>query len=126
MDESKFRSLAKWQISVPRYSADTIQYLLKGEEQILQSISTRAPISKILDDICAALDCQIGNTVDDYGKENMQTKERSTTVWVAVLTVAGEQQDFLTPGVQQIQTRSIVQGDMVMAKVRNVGAIRSQ
>jgi hypothetical protein len=64
MDESKFRSLAKWQISVPPcYSADSIQYLLKGEEQILQSISARAPISKILDDICNALDCQIGNTV---------------------------------------------------------------
>jgi hypothetical protein len=64
MDESKFRSLAKWQISVPPcYSADSIQYLLKGEEQIFQSISARAPISKILDDICNALDCQIGNTV---------------------------------------------------------------
>jgi hypothetical protein len=64
MDESKFRSLAKWQISVPPcYSADSIQYLLQGEEQIFQSISARAPISKILDDICNALDCQIGNTV---------------------------------------------------------------
>jgi len=64
MDESKFRSLAKWQISVPPcYSAESIQYLLKGEEQIFQSISARAPISKILDDICNALDCQIGNTV---------------------------------------------------------------
>jgi hypothetical protein len=64
MDESKFRSLAKWQISAPpRFSADSIQYLLRGEEQILQSISARAPISKILNDICNALDCQIGNTV---------------------------------------------------------------
>jgi hypothetical protein len=64
MDESKFRSLAKWQSSVPPcYSADSIQYLLQGEEQIFQSISARAPISKILDDICNALDCQIGNTV---------------------------------------------------------------
>jgi hypothetical protein len=64
MDESKFRSLAKWQISVPpRYSADSIQYLLRGEEQIFQSISARAPIPKILDDICNALDSQIGNTV---------------------------------------------------------------
>jgi hypothetical protein len=64
MDESKFRSLAKWQISVaPCYSADSIQYLLRGEEQIFQSISARAPIPKILDDICNALDSQIGNTV---------------------------------------------------------------
>jgi hypothetical protein len=64
MDESESRSLAKWNISVPsRYSADRVQYLLKAEEQILQSISARAPVSKILDDICNALDCQIGNTV---------------------------------------------------------------
>src|SRR5437763_331304 len=64
MDESEFRSLAKWQISVPpRYSENRIQYLLKAEEQILQSISVRAPISRILNEICNALDCQIGNIV---------------------------------------------------------------
>ena len=64
MDESEFRSLAKWQISVPpRYSENRIQYLLKTEEQILQSISARAPISRILNDICDALDCEIGNMV---------------------------------------------------------------
>ena len=64
MDESEFRSLAKWQISVPpRCSENRIQYLLKTEEQILQSISARAPISKILNDICNALDCEIGNMV---------------------------------------------------------------
>jgi hypothetical protein len=64
MDESEFRSLAKWQISVPpRYSENRTQYLLKTEEQILQSISARAPISRILNDICNALDCQIGNIV---------------------------------------------------------------
>jgi hypothetical protein len=64
MDESEFRSLAKWQISVPpRCSENRIQYLLKTEEQILQSISARAPISKILNDICNVLDCEIGNMV---------------------------------------------------------------
>jgi hypothetical protein len=64
MDESEFRSLTKWQISVPpRYSENRIQYLLKTEEQILQSIFARGPISKILTDICNALDRQIGNMV---------------------------------------------------------------
>ena len=64
MDESEFRSSAKWQISVPlRYSENRIQYSLKTEEHILESISARAPISKILNDICNALDCEIGNTV---------------------------------------------------------------
>lgn len=64
MDEPESRSLAKWQISLPpRYPADRIQYLLKAEQQILQSISVRAPISKILNDICNTLDRQIGNIV---------------------------------------------------------------
>jgi hypothetical protein len=64
MDESEFRSLTKWQISVPPcYFGNRIQYLLKTEEQILQSISARAPIYKILNDVCNALDCQIGNMV---------------------------------------------------------------
>ena len=64
MDDSEFRSLAKWQISVaPRYSENRVQYFLTTEEQILQAISARAPISRILNDICNALDCQIGNMV---------------------------------------------------------------
>jgi hypothetical protein len=64
MDDSEFRLLVKWQISVPpRHSENRIQYLLKAEEQILQSISARAPISRILNDICHDLDRQIGNMV---------------------------------------------------------------
>jgi hypothetical protein len=36
MDGSEFRSMAKWQISVPpRYSENRIQYLLKAEQQSL-------------------------------------------------------------------------------------------
>jgi hypothetical protein len=46
-----------------RYSEGSIQYLMYGEEQILRSISARAPIAKILNEICNALDCQIGNVV---------------------------------------------------------------
>jgi len=40
-----------------------IQYLLSAEEQLLQSISSRAPLPEILNGICDALDCQIGNVV---------------------------------------------------------------
>ena len=46
-----------------RHSGDGAQYLLKSERQILQLISARAPIAKILNEICYALDCQIGNMV---------------------------------------------------------------
>lgn len=42
---------------------DRIQYLLGSEEQLLQSISARAPLAEVLNGICSALDCQIGNVV---------------------------------------------------------------
>ena len=44
-------------------SDDTIQYSLPGEEQLLQSISARAPLSEVLGRICSAIDSQIGNMV---------------------------------------------------------------
>lgn len=45
------------------HSGDEVRYLLRAEEQILHAISARAPVSDILNDICIALDCQIGNMV---------------------------------------------------------------
>lgn len=42
---------------------DKLQYLLTAEQQILQAISARAPLPGILNAICCALDCQIGNIV---------------------------------------------------------------
>jgi hypothetical protein len=42
---------------------DKIQYLLGAEEQVLQSISARAPLAEVLNRICSALDCQIANVV---------------------------------------------------------------
>jgi hypothetical protein len=47
----------------PRHSGDSAQYVLHAEQQILQLISARAPIAKILNEICYALDRQIGNMV---------------------------------------------------------------
>jgi hypothetical protein len=46
-----------------RDSGDRIQYLLRAEEQLLQSISTHASLPKVLNEICSALDLQIGNVV---------------------------------------------------------------
>jgi hypothetical protein len=40
-----------------------IQYVLGFEELVLQAISARAPLSGILNRICTALDCQIGNVI---------------------------------------------------------------
>jgi hypothetical protein len=39
------------------------RFMLRAEEQILQSISVRAPLPELLNSICSALDCQIGNVV---------------------------------------------------------------
>src|ERR1700675_2899874 len=48
---------------IRRQFDDRIQYLLSAEEQLLHSISTRAPLPGVLNGICSALDCQIGNVV---------------------------------------------------------------
>jgi hypothetical protein len=48
---------------VHRDEDDKIQYLLGAEEQLLRLISARAPLRGTLDEICSALDCQIGNVV---------------------------------------------------------------
>jgi hypothetical protein len=42
---------------------DKIQYFLQAEEQLFQQISSRAPLAGVLNGICIALDCQIGNLV---------------------------------------------------------------
>jgi len=64
MDKSQYHLRDRWQFRMARrYSQDRIQYLLDTEQQILRSISSRAPIARILNEICNALDCQIGNMV---------------------------------------------------------------
>ena len=44
-------------------SEGVMQHLLQAEGDILRSISAHAPLPQILDDICLALNCQIGNMV---------------------------------------------------------------
>lgn len=39
------------------------RFRLREEEEILRAISVRAPLSELLNRICTALDCQIGNVV---------------------------------------------------------------
>jgi DNA-binding Xre family transcriptional regulator len=64
MDESYFRSYKRWQVPVSRrHSRSNGQQVLKAEKKILQSISAQAPLREVLNEICSALDCQIGDTV---------------------------------------------------------------
>ena len=62
MDDHNFRSREGLQERWPRRSSGCeIQYLLKREEQLLQSISARTPLPETLRKICNALDSEIGN-----------------------------------------------------------------
>jgi hypothetical protein len=64
MDEYPSRSRDRSQIlRLRRSSDDKIQYLLRAEEQLLQSISAGTPLLEVLDRICSAIDSQIGNIV---------------------------------------------------------------
>ena len=64
MNEFSFWPRDRLQSQVPPIRChDTIHYLLDAEEQILRSISWQLPLEKILNEICNALDCQLGNMV---------------------------------------------------------------
>jgi hypothetical protein len=62
MADSNFSSRDRSQEhGLQRNSGRDIQYLLRGEEQLLQAISARAPLPEVLHKICDALDSEIGN-----------------------------------------------------------------
>jgi hypothetical protein len=64
MNESDFGSGGTPQKRNIQRSLDgKTQYLLRAEEQLLQSISARVPLPEVLNRICGALDLQIGNVV---------------------------------------------------------------
>ena len=64
MDNSDFRSREPGQNpALPQHAEGRTHYVLKAEERILQLISSRAALPEILNEICNALDCQIGNIV---------------------------------------------------------------
>jgi len=63
MNEYDFDSDARPQKPAQRSLDGKTQYFLRAEEQLLQSISCHAPLPKVLNEICCALDFQIGNVV---------------------------------------------------------------
>jgi hypothetical protein len=64
MDESRSYPREKRLIAAQAgHSEGRIQYVLNAEEKILQSISARTPVPGILNEICCALDRQLGNMV---------------------------------------------------------------
>ncbi len=64
MDEHRLRRLGRPRERQPHPNSDErIQFLRGAEEQILQSISACASLPEVLNEICSALDYQIGNLV---------------------------------------------------------------
>lgn len=64
MDEHNSRFRERRSTPSPlHHSEGRVHYLLEAEEQILRLIGARAPLPQILNEICTALDCQIGNMV---------------------------------------------------------------
>jgi hypothetical protein len=64
MDERSFRPRGnRLMPATAHHFEGRVQYLLEAEEQILRSIALRAPVPQILNEICTALDRQIGNMV---------------------------------------------------------------
>jgi hypothetical protein len=86
MDESPSRAHERWQIPAPsRASGRTIQYLLKAERRILESISARTPLPEVLNEISSALDCQIANIVSLISLPSSDTGESATNDMNAAL-----------------------------------------
>jgi len=56
-----------------RDSGGEVRYLLRAEEQVLQSISAHAPLREVLHKICQALDSDIGNTISVISLPNDET-----------------------------------------------------
>jgi len=64
MDDSQPRPYKHWQVPLlAQLPEQECQFVLNEEEQILHAVSACAPIAETLYNICAALDCQIANTV---------------------------------------------------------------
>ncbi len=64
MNEYDFSSDGKLKRRKSDHDADEkVKYASSLEERVLHSISSRAPLPKVLNEICSVLDCQIGNVV---------------------------------------------------------------
>jgi hypothetical protein len=76
------RSQERW----PRHDpGGEIQYLLRAEGQILQSISARMPLAEILHKICNALNSEIGNMISLVSLPNDDATGLATIVKSATL-----------------------------------------
>jgi hypothetical protein len=58
---------------------DEVRFLLRREKQILQSIAVDMPVPELLDGICNALDCEIGDVVSQVSLLDEDATELDAT-----------------------------------------------
>ena len=86
MNEYHSRSHARSRIlRLRRSSDDKIQYLMRAEEQLLQSIPARTPLLEVLDRICSAINSQIGNMVSLISLPGDDVTDHAAIAWIAAL-----------------------------------------
>jgi hypothetical protein len=86
MNENGFDPPARARRRKPRRNfEDASLYVLRGEKRLLQLISTRAPLAKVLNEICSALDFQIGNVVSLFSLPGYDASELAAIAMNAAL-----------------------------------------
>ena len=79
---SRDRSPKHW---LHRNSGGEIPYLLKAEEELLQSMSAGTPLSEVLHKICNALNLEIGNMISLISLADDDATDRAAIARVAAL-----------------------------------------
>src|SRR5437773_11208741 len=88
MDKYGSRSRDTSQIlRLRRSSDDKIQYLIRAEERLLQSISARTPLLEVLDRLCCAINSQIGNMVSLISLPGHDVTDHAAIARIAALFV---------------------------------------
>jgi|ERR1700676_610223 len=79
---SRDRSPKHW---LHRNSGGEIPYLLKAEEELLQSMSAGTPLSEVLHKICNALNLEIGNMISLISLADDDATDRAAIARIAAL-----------------------------------------
>jgi hypothetical protein len=109
--------------SMPCQSEHKIPHLLSAEEWVLQSISAGASLPVVLNGICSALDCQIGNVVSFI---SLPADDPSELVEIAMNAALFGLYSFCSEAVVTEKNESIGSLEMYCSSPRNPSASESQ
>jgi hypothetical protein len=83
MSEQDFSSLQRRKAN--HCAEEKVKYTSSLEVHVLQLISSRAPLPKVLNEICSVLDCQIGNVVSLISLPGEDAGDLEAIAWNATL-----------------------------------------